>query len=206
MNLTTVKKLSFIEFLEQYPDGRGIFELVNGEMVQVEPTRAHKNVARFLMFTFNDEIRRLGLDYIVDKDIVIRTSTASGKEQGRNPNVGVVSSILWHSNVSTYGAVTEPIQLAVEVVSTNWEDDYVDKLDEYQRLGIFEYWIIDYLAIASRSILGYPKVPTVFIYQLINNQYQVKAFKGSDRIISPTFPSLQLTINQIVAASQFSTL
>lgn len=206
MNITTVKKLSFIEFLEQYPDGRGIFELVDGEIVQVEPTRAHKNVARFLMFAFNDEIRRLGLDYIVDKDIIIRTVTASGKEQGRNPDVGVVSSTLWNSNVSTYGAVTEPIQLAVEVISTNWEDDYVDKFDEYQRLGIFEYWIVDYLAIASRTILGSPKVPTVFIHQLIDNKYQTQAFKGADEIISPTFPEINLTVEQIVAASQFSKL
>jgi Uma2 family endonuclease len=61
---------------------------------------------------------------------------------------------------------TEPIQLAVEVVSTNWEDDYIDKLDEYQRLGIAEYWIVDYLAIGSRNYLGNPKVPTVFVYQL----------------------------------------
>ncbi len=71
------------------------------------------------MFALSDEIRRLGLDYY--KDIIIRTVTASGKEQGRNPDVGVVSSTLWNSNVSTYGAVTEAIQLAVEVISTNWE-------------------------------------------------------------------------------------
>lgn len=62
MSTTTLKKLSFIEFLEQYPDGQGIFELVDGEIVLVEPTRVHKNVARFLMFAFNDQIRRLGLD------------------------------------------------------------------------------------------------------------------------------------------------
>jgi Uma2 family endonuclease len=28
----------------------------------------------------------------------------------------------------------------------NWDNDYIDKLDEYQRLGILEYWIVDYLA------------------------------------------------------------
>lgn len=63
---TPVKKLTFEEFLEQYPDG-GIYELIDGEIIPVEPTRAHKNVARFLMLGFNDEIRRLGLDYIADK-------------------------------------------------------------------------------------------------------------------------------------------
>ena len=65
---TPVKKLTFEEFLEQYPDSSGIYELVNGEITKVEPTRAHKNVARFLMLSFNDEIRRLELNYIADKD------------------------------------------------------------------------------------------------------------------------------------------
>lgn len=203
---TTIKKLSFIKFLEQYPDGKGIYELVNGEIVEVETTRADKNVARFLRFVFNDEIRRKELDYIVDKDIVVRTVTASEQEQGRNPDVGMVSASLWNSNVLAYGALTEPIQLAVEVVSTNWEDDYVDKLDEYQRLGIAEYWIVDYLAIASRSILGNPKLPAVFVYQLVDGKYQASSFKNSEPIISPTFPELQLTVEQILSASQIRKL
>lgn len=200
MSTAALKKLSFEQFLEQYPDGYGIFELVNGEIVQVEPIRAHKNVARFLLFAFNDEIRRLGLDYIVDKDIVIRTVTKDGQEQGRNPDVSVASASLWNSNPLTYGVI-EPPQLAVEVTSSNWEDDYVDKLDEYQRLGIPEYWIVDYWAIASRTYLGYPKVPTVLVYQLVNGKYQHQTFKGSERIISPTFPELKLTVEEIITAS-----
>jgi Uma2 family endonuclease len=202
----TIKKLSFVEFLEQYPDGYGIFELVNGAIVRVESTRAHKNVARFIMLSFNDEIRRLSLDYIADQTVLIRTVTANGQEQGRNPDVSVVSASSWNSNVTAYGALIEPIQLAVEVTSTNWDDDYVDKLDEYQRLGIFEYWIVDYLAIASRSYLGNPKVPTVFVYQLIDGQYQATAFRENERIISPTFSELQLTVEQIVESSQMRRL
>ncbi|MBD2690567.1 Uma2 family endonuclease [Anabaena catenula] len=205
MTSIILKKLNFIEFLEQHPDD-GIYELVNGEIVKVEAIRAHKNVARFLMFGFNDEIRRLGLDYIVDKDIVIRTCTSNGEQRGRNPDVSVVSAYLWNANVTNYGAVIEAIQLAVEVTSTNWEDDYVDKLEEYENLGIKEYWIVDYLAIASRSYLGNPKLPTVFVYELINGKYQVKAFTGKDKIISPTFPELNITVEQVISASQIHNL
>lgn len=202
----TKTKLTFADFLEKYPDGSGIYELVNGEIVKVEATRSHKNVARFLVFGFNDEIRRLGLDYIVDKDIVIRTVKASGQEQGRNPDVGVVKASVWNSNALGYGAITEPIQLAVEVTSTNWEDDYVDKLDEYQRLGICEYWIVDYLAIASRAYLGNPKIPTVFVYYLENGSYVVQNFTGNERIISKTFPELEITVEQLVLSSQIQNI
>ncbi len=204
--LQTKTKLTFADFLQQYPDGSGIYELVNGEIVKVESTRADKNVARFLVCGFNDEISRLELDYIVDKDIVIRTVKPSGQEQGRNPDVGVVKASVWNSNVRGYGALTEPIQLAVEVTSTHWEDDYVDKLDEYQRLGICEYWIVDYLAIASRAYLGNPKVPTVFVYSLENDRYVVQTFRDNERIISKTFPELEITVEQIVLSSQIQTL
>ena len=53
MTTTTAKKLSFDEFLQQYPDGYGIFELVDGEIVKVEPIRAHKNVSRYLIKYFD---------------------------------------------------------------------------------------------------------------------------------------------------------
>ncbi|MBD2335730.1 Uma2 family endonuclease [Calothrix sp. FACHB-156] len=201
-----VQKLTFEDFLEQYPDGSGIYELVNGEIIKVEPIRAHKNVARFLMLGFNDEIKRLELDYIADKDVIVRTFSSTGEEQGRNPDVSVVNASQWNSNVLAYGALIEPIQLAVEVTSTNWDDDYIDKLDEYQRLGIPEYWIVDYLAIASRAYLGNPKLPTVFVHQLVDGKYQVQKFTGNDRIISLTFPELQITVKQIVAASQIQRL
>ncbi|OBQ35851.1 MAG: hypothetical protein AN487_14550 [Anabaena sp. CRKS33] len=205
MTITTLTKLDFGQFLQQRPDD-GIYELVNGEIVKVEAIRARKNVARYLMFGFNDEIRRLQLDYIVDKDIVIRTVTNRGDQRGRNPDVRVVSASLWNSKVTTYGALIDAIQLAVEVTSTNWEDDYIDKLEEYENLGIKEYWIVDYLAIASRSYLGNPKIPTVFVYELIDGKYQVKAFTGTEKIISPTFSELNITVEDVIKASQIHNL
>ncbi len=205
MTITTLTKMDFGQFLQQRPDD-GIYELVNGEIIQVEAIRAHKNVARYLVKSFDRENERLELDYIVDKDIVIRTVTNRGEQRGRNPDVSVVSASSWNSNVTTYGALIEPIQLAVEVTSTNWEDDYIDKLEEYENLGIKEYWIVDYLAIASRSYLGNPKIPTVFVYELVDGKYQVTAFTGTDKIISPTFPELNITVEDVINTSQIYNL
>ncbi|MFM5994860.1 MAG: Uma2 family endonuclease [Dolichospermum sp.] len=201
MTITTLTKLDFVQFLQQRPDD-GIYELVNGEIVKVEAIRARKNVARYLVKSFDRESERLELDYIVDKDIVVRTVTNKGEQRGRNPDVSVVIASMWNANVTAYGALTEPIELAVEVVSTNWEDDYIDKLEEYENLGIKEYWIVDYLAIASRSYLGNPKLPTVFVYQLVDGKYQQKAFTGTDKIISPTFPELNITVDEVIKSSQ----
>jgi Uma2 family endonuclease len=191
------QKISFAQFIQQLPD-EGRYELVNGKIMRIIPTRMHENVADFLSRQFDKEVERLSLNYRVSGRIMVRTLTAEGNEQGRHPDVSVVDKTLWDSNLSSYSALLEPLQLAVEVVSTNWEDDYVDKLDEYQRLGISEYWIVDYLAIASRNYLGNPKEPTVFVYLLDDNQvYQSNAYRGTDKIVSRTFPELNITVEQI---------
>jgi Uma2 family endonuclease len=195
---TVTQKLTFDQFLVECPeDGR--YELVNGEIVEMNATRNHDDVADFSADSFKYEIQRLSLNYVVKNTAVIRTVSKAGIEQGRRPDVSVIDRDLWRSNRSAYSAVREPIQLAVEVTSTNWDDDYIDKLDEYQRLGIVEYWIVDYLAIGSREFLGNPKVPTVFVYLLdAEGNYQKTAFQGSDRIVSRTFPELTLTAEQVM--------
>jgi Uma2 family endonuclease len=194
------QKLTFDQFLEQCPE-EGFYELVNGEIVEVRSTRNHDDVADFMGDSFKDEIKRLNLNYVVKNTAVFKTITAQGIEQGRKPDVSVIDRDIWRSNRSAYSALEEPIQLAVEVTSTNWEDDYIDKLDEYQRRGIAEYWIVDYLAIGSREYLGNPKIPTVFIFILdANGKYQRTQFRGTEKIISPTFPKLALTAEQILTA------
>ncbi|AFY32448.1 Uma2 family endonuclease [Calothrix sp. PCC 7507] len=198
MKTYTKQKLTFDDFLEQCPE-EGLYELVDGEIVEVRATRNHDDVADFMLFAFNDEIRRLNLNYVVNNTTVFRTITGKGIEQGRKPDVSIIDKDTWRSNRSAYSALEEPIQLAVEVISTNWEDDYIDKLDEYQRLGIKEYWIVDYLAIGSREYLGNPKVPTVFVFILdVEGKYQRTHFRGSERIVSITFPELALTAEQIL--------
>lgn len=196
--IQTNQLLTFEQFIKQLPD-EGRYELVNGEIVQILPIRLHEDVADFLIKQFDREVDRIPLNYRVSGRFMLRTLTSNGKEQGRHPDVTVVDKTLWKSKPFAYTALTEPPQLVVEVVSTNWEDDYIDKLDEYQRLGISEYWIVDYLALGSRNYLGNPKEPTVFVYLLDENGvYQMTAYRGSERIISRTFPELALTAEQVL--------
>lgn len=200
MTTTTKQKLTFDQFLEQCPE-QGLYELVNGEIVEVRATRNHDDVADFTADSFKDEIKRLNLNYVVKNTAVIRTFTKDGTEQARKPDVSVIDQTVWRSKRSDYNALEEPIQLAVEVTSTNWDDDYIDKLDEYQRLGIPEYWIVDYLAIGSREYLGNPKIPTIFVFLLDSEgKYQRTQFQGDERIVSPTFPELTLTAAQLLNA------
>ncbi|MGL5032377.1 MAG: Uma2 family endonuclease, partial [Microcystaceae cyanobacterium] len=180
MQTLTKPKLNFDGFLAQCPD-EGRFEFVNGEIIEMVNTRQHKDIADFIMKKIDQEIDRLGLNFVVKQNVIIKTIRKNGEFQGRNPDVSLIDRTLWRSAPTDYGALTEPIQLAVEVVSTNWENDYVDKLYEYEKLGIKEYWIVDYLAIASRALLGEPKFPTISVY-ILNKEgkYELQQFRGDE--------------------------
>ena len=94
------------------------------------------------------------------------------------------------------------VRLIVEVVSTNWQDDYGHKLVDYEALGIPEYWIADYWGLGGRRYIGNPKQPTFSVYQLVDGEYQVSQFRRDDRILSPTFGQLNLTVQQIFSAGR----
>ncbi|MEL6880935.1 MAG: Uma2 family endonuclease, partial [Cyanobacteria bacterium J06607_10] len=101
----------------------------------------------------------------------------------------------------------EPIRLIVEVVSTNWQDDYLIKLAEYEKLGVPEYWISDYRGLGGIRFIGSPKAPTIWIYELSKQgetlEYQEgKAFREKAALVSSVFPDLSLTVKQIIDAGQ----
>ena len=191
-------KLTYEEFLEVCPkDGK--YELIDGELVAVANTRQHENIVAFIYKKFDREIDRLSLDFVLRQNVSIKTNKINGLSQGRVPDISVIDRDTWYSNPSDYSSLIEPIQLAIEVTSSNWTDDYVEKFDEYQRLGIPEYWIVDYKAIASREFLGNPKIPTIFVNLLdANGKYQTSKFTGEAIVKSKTFPELGLTAAQIL--------
>jgi len=197
------KTVTFDEFIAWYPEGSGChYELHNGEIVQMpKPTGTHSRVAGFLIAELNFEIRRLKLPYFIPKESVIKSAR---DESGYEPDVIIIDkrrvaeNPRWEKeSIITQGS---SVPLVVEVVSTNWSDDYALKLEEYEILGISEYWIVDYLGLGGRRFIGNPKQPTLSIYQLVEGEYQVSQFRENQRIESLTFPELSLTASEIFQA------
>jgi Uma2 family endonuclease len=52
--------------------------------------------------------------------------------------------------------------------------------------------------LGSRNYLGNPKQPSVLVYVFKEQQYEMQRFQGTERILSPTFPMLNLTMNEIL--------
>ncbi|WP_338027156.1 Uma2 family endonuclease [Trichormus azollae] len=69
----------------------------------------------------------------------------SGKS-GYNPDVIVSNWNAIHHEPLLHEVFTithaETVRLLIEVVSTNWQDDYLIKLAEYERLGIAEIGLL----------------------------------------------------------------
>ncbi|AUT04713.1 hypothetical protein CLI64_30215 (plasmid) [Nostoc sp. CENA543] len=199
------KIVTFDEFIAWYPENSGVrYELHNGEIVEMaQPTGKHERIKGFSAAELTVEFRRLNLPYFIPNQAIVRPPE---RESGYFPDVlilndaALVDEPLWEKSSTVTKGTSIP--LVIEVVSTNWRDDYYLKLADYEEMGIPEYWIVDYAALGARKFIGNPKQPTFSIYQLIDGEYQVTQFRGSDKIISPTFPELNLTAEQVFNAGQ----
>lgn len=187
------------EFLDWYPDGYGRYELYDGVIVEMQPTGTHEQVSGFLAAEIIIEIRRLKLSYIIPRQAIIKP--LNDEKSGYIPDVIVINEPnleaepMWRKRSTiTKG---ETIKLVVEVVSTNWQNDYMTKVRDYEILGIPEYWLVDYLGLGGRRYIGTPKQPTIFVYQLIDGEYEVQQYRGDDCLVSLAFPELNLTASQI---------
>ncbi len=50
-------------------------------------------------------------------------------------------------------------------------------------MGISEYLIVDFAALGGRKFIGNPKQPTIFVCELIDGEYQMTPFRGSDLLV-----------------------
>ncbi len=195
-------RVSFEEYIDICAQTDERYELVRGTLHQMNPpTVLHYRIAKFLEKVLDRAIE----DYLdpdeweTFRDAGQRTEDSSS----RLPDLEIVSRAEADQLLKQTAVFQSPSLLVVEIVSpSSASEDYDKKLKEYQALGIPEYWVVDYEGLGAAKYIGFPKVPTVIVHQLIDGKYQARKFRGGDRIVSPTFPDLQLTADQILRAGQ----
>ncbi|MBF2066747.1 MAG: Uma2 family endonuclease [Calothrix sp. C42_A2020_038] len=198
------KLVTYEEFIKWFPNDGKRYELHNGVIVEMAPpTGDHEKVIAFLSRKLTVEFDRLNLPYGIPKTAFVKTPST---ESTYSPDVlllnldNLINEPLFQKQSTVTQAASVP--LVVEVVSTNWRDDYYNKFGDYEEMGIPEFWIADYKALGGKKFIGDPKQPTLSVCQLISDEYQVSKFTGNDLIISPTFPQLNLTAQQIFDAAK----
>ncbi|BBD62828.1 hypothetical protein NIES2109_56780 (plasmid) [Nostoc sp. HK-01] len=189
----TTKKLTFAEYLKYNDSTDTQYELVDGELIPMSlGTGRHGGISKFLERNFDDESAKQGFNWTAQKFSVGVRSPRSGRwDTSRVPDVVVLPTEQWEA-LSYREAVIElnetPPLLVVEVVSDSTQTtDYRSKRSEYAVLGIPEYWIVD------------PIQEVVTICTLVEGFYDAVAFRRQERLISSTFPQLNLTAEQVLA-------
>lgn len=195
------KLVTFEDFAAWRPES-GRYELHDGVIVEMaQPTGDHEDIVGFLALEISADIKRLNLPYYIPKTVLVKPPES---ESAYSPDIliinrpNLVNEPLWKKESTVSQSASIP--LVIEVVSSNWRDDYYKKLADYEAIGIAEYWIIDYAAFGAKKFIGNPKLPTISIYRLIDGEYQATQFTGDANIVSPTFPELNLTAEQIFQA------
>jgi len=199
---TEPKLYTFDEFIEWYPENSVVrYELHDGVIVEMpKPRGKHSKLTGFLIEELILAIIDAGKRSIwtIPRESIVKPFR---DKSGYEPDIIILneetigSEIRWGTESIIQNATS--IKLIVEVVSTNWRDDYYDKLRDYEEMGIPEYWIVDYAALGGRDFIGYPKQPTIFVCELVDGEYVKAMFRGNDLMKSPTFPQLNLTAQQV---------
>ena len=199
MTQTLPKLVTFEQFIEWYPSNGVRYELHKGVIVEMPPpTGEHENVVGFLAAQIAFQFLQMGLPFRIPKTALVKIQS---NNSAYSPDIlllnhdNLVNEPLWSKQSTVIQAASIPI--AVEVVSTNWRDDYYDKFRDYEDMGIPEYWIVDYAALGGKRFTGNPKQQTITICELVDGDYQMTQFRGNNLIASPLFPQLNLTAQQI---------
>ncbi|HHP7244288.1 MAG TPA: Uma2 family endonuclease [Elainellaceae cyanobacterium] len=140
---TKPRFLSFDDYLS-YDDGTDhLYELFNGELIEVPPESGENvAIATFLLLQFASivghlRVRRHGLELEV-----------LGEPKNRYPDLTIIrpEHIQQLKSRNTIRLSMAPPLLVIEVVSPGelqGERDYRAKRQQYQDIGIPEYWIVD---------------------------------------------------------------
>lgn len=189
----TTQRLTFEEYLA-YEDGTDTrYELVDGELVPMSVgTGMHAAIIDFLLDQLKAVLSDLEGDHrVMSGTIGVRSPRGGRLNTSRIPDITVLPSVQIRSMAgreAIIGFDEAPPPLIVEVVSPSTKkEDYKAKWLEYSVRDIPEYWIVD------------PLDELITVCVLEDGMYTSHGFKREQQIQSPTFPTLEMTVAQILS-------
>jgi Uma2 family endonuclease len=189
----TKNHMTLDEYLD-YDDGTDTrYELVDGVLVEMGAENdINVEIAALLVSVLLQFVPY----YLIRRGTEIEVSR--GLASSRYPDLMVLTAATRQAMERNQRSIVLRDQpapaLVVEVVSPgdetsdNYQRDYVEKRREYAARGIPEYWIID------------PGRAVVLVLSLRDEAYQERQYSGNQAIVSPTFPELNLSADQVLTA------
>jgi Uma2 family endonuclease len=188
------KKLTFEEYLNYSDKTNNRYELIDGELIALPPESEPNNfIAKYLFFYLASSglvpLRLIKTHNCEVQVAVLRSSDAAN----RYPDLIILEPehIPLTANRLTITFDMLPPRFVVEVVSrgrVGSDRAYDRKRAQYAARGIAEYWAID------------PIEQVVTVLRLEDGKYvEVGVFRDGEAIVSPMFPQLSLTVQQILS-------
>jgi Uma2 family endonuclease len=177
---------TFEEYLVYDDNSEKLYELFNGELIEVPPESgfnieiANRLFLFFALMLGSDRVRGHGLELEV-----------RGEPKNRYPDLTILREehIQQLSKRNTIRLAMAPPLVVMEIVSPGEiqrDRDYIAKRMQYQDFGIPEYWIID------------PQTQTILILELVGNSYvNFAEFKDDDLLRSRLFNQLNLKVSDV---------
>ena len=189
-----IKKLTFDEYLSYSDNTDKRYELIDGELIALPPESEPNNFIANYLFFYLASSGLVPLRLIKTHNCEVQVAVLrSGDAANRYPDLIILEPehIPLTANRLTITFDMLPPRLVVEVVSpgrVGRERDYERKRAQYAARGIAEYWAID------------PIEQVVTVLRLEDGQYvEVGVFRDGEAIVSPMFPQLSLTVQQILS-------
>jgi len=195
--MTQALKMSFEEYLSlevgSLPEGQ--FEYVEGELREL-PSESEPNnwIARCLFLLLAAAMIVPARQIVTHSCEVEVPVLQPGDPRTRIPDLVILRPehiALTQRRLMITRQMSPPVLIA-EVVSpgdANRKRDYERKREQYQELGVLEYWLID------------PDLQSITVLELQAGTYaEVGSFRGGEQIISRVFPALSLTAEQVLIA------
>ncbi|MFM9268006.1 Uma2 family endonuclease [Tychonema sp. BBK16] len=189
-----IKKLTFDEYLNYSDNTDNRYELIDGELIALPPESEPNNFIANYLFFYLASSGLVPLRLIKTHNCEVQVAVLrSGDAANRYPDLIILEPehIPLTANRLTITFDMLPPRLVVEVVSPGRlgsDRDYERKRAQYAARGIAEYWAID------------PIEEVVTVLRLQDGQYvEVGVFRDGEAIVSPMFPQLSLTVQQILS-------
>jgi Uma2 family endonuclease len=197
MTIATDNRPMSLEDYLAYSAAREVrYELVRGVLVDMgAESKLNAQIVMFLVV----HLSTLGIPHylLANKvEIVVSSDDATTRYPDLVLLTAELEALLEDTSRYLVQATMPAPALVVEVVSPgepgedNYDRDYVEKRQEYAARGIPEYWIVD------------PDRQVVLVLTLHGQTYQEQQFIGTDTIVSPALPKLNLTAQQLLSAGK----
>ncbi|MGG6239771.1 Uma2 family endonuclease [Nodosilinea sp. AN01ver1] len=191
------RSLTFTEYLAQDALAQRRQELTNGVPVELPPQN-DSTIALTLGLAKRLE-RVVNGRLICTHAVTLQVPTLPEiPQENRFPDLMVLTPTLAAQLSGKQSAIALDVPnpaLVVEIVAPysspgddSYRCDYIDKRQQYEQRRIPEYWIVDPTA-AEVTVLAL----------LMQESYQGRAFRGQQQIRSAGFPTLRLTVDELLA-------